>query len=73
VLGLLAWWSGGAAGPGRLANVGPNPWPVAGVAAVTVGIGAIAGGYAAWVRGRGDAYGSDVPRSEPAERAHGSR
>jgi hypothetical protein len=50
VLGLLAWWSGGAAGPGRLAEVGPDPWPVAGVAAATVGLGAIVGGYAAWTR-----------------------
>ena len=25
LLGVLAWWSGGAAGPGRLAVVGPNP------------------------------------------------
>ena len=73
VLGLLAWWSGGAAGPGRLADVGPDPWPVAGVAALTVGIGAIAGGYAAWTRGRGDAYRGEAPRSEPAERALGSR
>jgi len=73
VLGLLAWWSGGAAGPGRLADVGPDPWPVAGVAALTVGIGAIAGGYAVWMRGRGDAYGGDAPRSETAERVLGSR
>lgn len=50
VLGLAAWWSGGAAGPGRLADVGPQPWAVAGVAAATVGIGAIVGGYAAWAR-----------------------
>ncbi|WP_448810886.1 cell division protein PerM [Agromyces bauzanensis] len=50
VLGLAAWWSGGAAGPGRLAEVGPQPWAVAGVAAATVGIGAIVGGYAAWAR-----------------------
>ena len=50
VLGLLAWWSGGAAGPGRLAEVGPDPWPVAGVAAATVGLGAIVGGYAALAR-----------------------
>jgi Family of unknown function (DUF6350) len=52
VLGLLAWWSGGAAGPGRLADVGPMPLAVAAVAAATVGIGAFVGGYAARVRGR---------------------
>lgn len=50
VLGLLAWWSGGAVGPGRLADVGPDVWAVAGVAAVTVGVGAIAGGFAARVQ-----------------------
>lgn len=50
VMGLLAWWSGGAAGPGRLAVVGPDPWAVALVAAATVGIGAITGGVAAWMR-----------------------
>jgi hypothetical protein len=52
VLGLLAWWSGGAAGPGRLADVGPVPLAVAGIAAVTVGIGALVGGYAARLRRR---------------------
>ncbi|MDR6906767.1 hypothetical protein J2X63_002453 [Agromyces sp. 3263] len=50
VLGLLAWWSGGAAGPGRLADVGPMPMAVAGIAAATVGIGALLGGYAARLR-----------------------
>ncbi|MFF2275403.1 DUF6350 family protein [Agromyces sp. NPDC058126] len=50
VMGLLAWWSGGAAGPGRLAVVGPDPWAVALVAAATVGVGAIAGGVTAWMR-----------------------
>jgi hypothetical protein len=54
VLGLLAWWSGGAAGPGRLAEVGPAPWPVAGVAAATVGLGAVFGGYAARARSAGE-------------------
>ena len=54
VLGLLAWWSGGAAGPGRLAEVGPAPWPVAGVAAATVGLGAVFGGYAARARSGGE-------------------
>lgn len=50
VMGLLAWWSGGAAGPGRLADVGPMPLPVAGVTAVTVGVGAVVGAYAARFR-----------------------
>lgn len=54
VLGLLAWWSGGAAGPGRLAQIGPDPWAVAGVAAMTIGIGALAGAYSIWARDRAD-------------------
>ncbi|MGX5696506.1 cell division protein PerM [Agromyces soli] len=47
LMGLLAWWSGGAVGPGRLAEVGPNGWAVAGVAAATIAVGAVVGGYAA--------------------------
>ncbi|NEN04421.1 hypothetical protein G3T36_00910 [Diaminobutyricibacter tongyongensis] len=47
-LGLLAWWSGGALGPGRLHEVGPNPWMVgllaAAEVAVAAGIGMLAGG-----------------------------
>lgn len=54
VLGLLAWWSGGAVGPGRLAEVGPDPWAVGGVAALVFGIGAIAGAYSARARSRPD-------------------
>ena len=42
-LALLAWFSGGAIGPGRLAVVGPNPWLVGLFAAVEVGIGAAIG------------------------------
>lgn len=47
VTGLLAWWSGGAIGPGRLAVVGPDPWPVAFIAAATVFLGAVAGAFTA--------------------------
>lgn len=42
-LGLLAWWSSGALGPGRLHDVGPNPWLVGGFAAVEVAVAAIIG------------------------------
>ncbi len=63
VLGLLTWWSGGAAGPGRLAEVGPPAWEVAVIAAATVGIGAVVGGYAARVRG--------ARREEPVARSAG--
>ncbi|MFC9560336.1 DUF6350 family protein [Agromyces sp. NPDC056965] len=64
VLGLLAWWSGGAVGPGRLAEVGPDPWAVAGVAALTVGIGAVVGAYSVRTRERGvDAGGELLERT----------
>ena len=39
-LGLLAWWSGGALGPGRLHDVGPNPWLVGSLATAEVALGA---------------------------------
>lgn len=47
ILGLLAWWSGGAVGPGRLATAGPDPLAVGGIAALTVFLGAIAGAFTA--------------------------
>jgi hypothetical protein len=37
ILGLLAWFSSGAAGPGRLVEVGPSPWLVAVFATLEVG------------------------------------
>lgn len=37
LLGLLAWFSAGAAGPGRLVEVGPSPWLVALFATIEVG------------------------------------
>lgn len=42
-LGLLAWWSSGALGPGRLHDVGPNPWLVAGISAAEVAVAAAIG------------------------------
>jgi hypothetical protein len=42
-LGLLAWWSSGAIGPGRLHDAGPNPWLVAACAAAAIAVGSIAG------------------------------
>ncbi|MET3564881.1 hypothetical protein ABIC47_000352 [Leifsonia sp. 563] len=50
-LGLLAWWSSGALGPGRLHDVGPNPWLVGALAAAEVAVAA-AIGLAAAGRGR---------------------
>lgn len=43
ILGLLAWFSAGAAGPGRLLTVGPNPWAVGGWGALEIGIAAVIG------------------------------
>jgi hypothetical protein len=42
-LGLLAWWSSGAIGPGRLHDVGPNPWLVGSIAAAEVAVAAVIG------------------------------
>src|SRR5690554_546375 len=43
LLGLLAWFSAGAAGPGRLVEVGPNPWLVGLFAALEIGVAAAVG------------------------------
>ena len=43
LLGLLAWFSSGAAGPGRLAVVGPDPLAVGLWTALEVGVAAIIG------------------------------
>ncbi|PPG69417.1 DUF6350 family protein [Rathayibacter rathayi] len=40
LLGLLAWFSAGAAGPGRLAQVGPDPLVVGAVAALELALAA---------------------------------
>jgi hypothetical protein len=45
-LGLLAWASSGAAGPGRLHDVGPDPWLVGAIAALEVAIAAVVGMFA---------------------------
>jgi hypothetical protein len=42
-LGLLAWASAGAVGPGRLAQVGPDPWAVGGFAALELAAAAVVG------------------------------
>ncbi|CAN5333170.1 hypothetical protein BH09ACT5_BH09ACT5_14030 [soil metagenome] len=43
ILGILAWASGGAAGPGRLVDVGPNPWAVGGWAALELFVSSLLG------------------------------
>jgi hypothetical protein len=42
-LGLLAWWSSGAIGPGRLHTAGPDPWLVGLFAAGEVAVAAVVG------------------------------
>lgn len=46
VLGFLAWASAGSAGPGRLVNVGPDPWTVGLFAALEIGLAASIGVFA---------------------------
>ena len=46
LIGLLAWASGGAAGPGRLADVGPNALRTGGIATLEFLIAASLGMYA---------------------------
>jgi hypothetical protein len=41
VLALAAWASAGPLGGGHLADVGPRPWPLAGIAAGLIGVGAV--------------------------------
>jgi hypothetical protein len=43
VLGILAWASVGAIGPGTLQNVGPDPWAVALWSALEIGLAALLG------------------------------
>lgn len=43
ILGLLAWSSAGAAGPGRLLHVGPDPWAVGFAAAFELAVAATLG------------------------------
>jgi hypothetical protein len=47
VLGLLAWFSSGSLGDGRLADIGPSFWPVALTATVVVTVTASIGAAAA--------------------------
>lgn len=58
LLALLSWWSAGAAGPGRLVDVGPDPLMVGLWAAlelaVGAGLGIAAAGVGGSILGRGD-------------------
>lgn len=52
LLGILAWASGGAAGPGRLVDVGPNFWQVGSWGALELTVGALIGMLAPGLRSR---------------------
>jgi hypothetical protein len=77
VTGVLALFSGGPLGSGRLATVGPTGWQVALVAALEMGVAAaITAGIANWVlirrrRGRAAALAADVTEAtaEPDDQA----
>ncbi|GGE82874.1 DUF6350 family protein [Mycetocola zhadangensis] len=64
VLGLLAWFSGGAVGPGRLVSVGPNPLMIALFAFVEVTLAALIG----MASGKSDTAQLDVPSGRSASR-----
>lgn len=55
IMGLLVWASAGAAGPGRLENVGPQPWIVAAWAFAEFSLAAGLGLLASTRRERADA------------------
>ncbi|WP_205750066.1 DUF6350 family protein [Cryobacterium sp. SO1] len=59
LLGLLSWWSAGAMGPGRLAEVGPNPLLVGALTTLEVGVAAALGMLVGGRRAR-----STDPRTE---------
>jgi hypothetical protein len=59
LLGLLAWWSAGAMGPGRLADVGPNPVLVGALTVLEVGIAAALGMLVGGRRARSSAPGTE--------------
>jgi hypothetical protein len=63
-LGLLAWFSGGAIGPGRLVAVGPNPWLVTLFTFVEVTLAALIG----MASGKNDSSDLDVPAGRTASR-----
>ena len=62
--GLLAWFSGGAVGPGRLVSVGPNPLLIALFTFVEVTLAALIG----MASGKSDTAQLDVPPRRTASR-----
>jgi hypothetical protein len=66
VLGVLAAFSGGPLGDGRLAAVGPSAWQVGAVAALEIGIAsAVTAGVANWLRMGGRLGRTSGPAAGP--------
>lgn len=63
ILGLLAWFSAGSAGPGRLAEIGPNPLLVGLLTLLEVGIAATLGLIVASAGGRPEEERADASLS----------
>ncbi|MHB1171253.1 MAG: cell division protein PerM [Lacisediminihabitans sp.] len=61
LLGLLAWFSAGAAGPGRLVDVGPSPWLVGFYAVLEIGVAAIIGLLSASSKGASGGLPEGLP------------
>jgi hypothetical protein len=59
LLGVLSWWSAGAMGPGRLADVGPNPLLVGAFTVLEVGIAAALGMLVGGRRARSSDSGAE--------------
>ena len=69
VTGILAWFSGGPLGSGRLAVVGPSGWQTGLVATLEVGVAAaVAAGIANWLQLRRE---PGLAAAQPAPRARG--
>ncbi|WBB74546.1 DUF6350 family protein [Micromonospora sp. WMMD1128] len=66
LLGLAAAASGGSLGGGRLAEIGPSPWPVAGVATLVIAVGAMLGAAATRSLTRPTPPPRRRPRPEPS-------
>jgi hypothetical protein len=75
VTGILAWFSGGPLGSGRLAVVGPSGWQAGLVATLEVGVAAaVAAGVANWLRLRREpGLAAAPPAPGPRGRGFGVR
>ena len=72
LLGLLSWSAAGSAGPGRLVDVGPDPWLVGAFAALEIAVPAalaLAVSPRAFFGSDGDDHGDDGLRVDRGSRA----